>query len=397
MTEYPIQIHADPTGRIRCEVSRGEEVLSWVVSVPHQIRVGAATVPIAYVGPVKTIEVERGRGLARRALLTSLEAQRRAGAALSLLHGIDDFYPQFGYVQAGPDQYIQLRQLDRPVLFPDGWSVRPFVAADLPACQYLHARMTASVIGAIVRPQDGATWQLLAATAADTSADRCRVVVDAAGVIGGYAWRGSRLWYVRLCEEYGPDDLVIGEVIAVNVVAADALLAACQVWAVEEGVKRGRAITQVTLPTPHLGPIAEAALFQDATLLSNYFRNGSFVVRLLALDRLLIALAPEFTIRLRALSPAFVGTIRIRTERGEATLIVDAAGDVHMGATPLGGEEVTIALPEGALARLALGGFPPAAVLARLDRPLTARPEALCACLFPHRQTHIFAADRGVE
>jgi hypothetical protein len=55
-------------------------------------------------------------------------------------------------------------------------------------------------------------------------------------------------------------------------------------------------------------------------------------------------------------------------------------------------ETIEVALPQSALARLALGGYPPQDVLARIESP-GPRAAELVAALFPLRRWHIYPAD----
>lgn len=382
--------------KTRTEVQVDGTLASWVASTPQTIHIGVATVPVAYIGPVETAEGWRGQGYARLAIESSLEAQRRSPAALSILHGIDDFYPQFGYAQAGPDQYIELTRLNRATSLPDGWRARPLTPPDLPAIRALYDRLAPSIDGATLRDPDCAVWRQLALAASGEADDQCRVVVDSAGEIGGYAWRGKPFWYVQLCERYGPNVLVIGEALAADPRAADAILVTCREWGREEAAQ-GRAIEKVTLLAPHMGSIADAARHQDATLLSNHFRSGSFMAQVLDSRRFVAALAPEFARRLRAASPTFVGTIRFQTERDEATLTVTEVGNVSLVEDSRRGEAVLLTLPQTAVARLAFGGFPPEDLLNRLGTLLDDDARVLCTVLFPRRHTYFFAADRGVD
>ena len=157
-----VNLIADSSGKTRVAIQRGADPISWVVSTPQVIRVGAATLPITYIGPVETIMEYRGQGYARQALETSLIQQRQSAAALSMLHGIDDFYPKFGFAQAGPEQYIQLTKLDRSTALPEGWRARPFVLADLPRLQQIYDHSSTQITGATVRALDGAAGQQLA-------------------------------------------------------------------------------------------------------------------------------------------------------------------------------------------------------------------------------------------
>src|SRR5258708_3422206 len=83
-------------------VVEGQQVSSCKV-FPLTLRVGAATVRIDGMGEVGTHEEHRNRGYSRRVLDAALDRMAAGDAALSVLYGIPNFYPKFGYVTVGPE------------------------------------------------------------------------------------------------------------------------------------------------------------------------------------------------------------------------------------------------------------------------------------------------------
>ena len=67
--------------------------------------------------------------------------------------------------------------------------------------------------------------------------DDCQVAIAPNGQIQAHFWRGNGLNYVNLDELYFPASLCIGEVVADNPTAADAILAACRAFAAEESIR----------------------------------------------------------------------------------------------------------------------------------------------------------------
>src|ERR1041385_4071760 len=85
------------------ELRLGERSISRLWIVPFVLHIGKAKVRMDGIGGVGTDEEYRNRGYSRRVLEATVEHMQRGDAALSMLYGIRDFYPKFGYVTAGPD------------------------------------------------------------------------------------------------------------------------------------------------------------------------------------------------------------------------------------------------------------------------------------------------------
>jgi hypothetical protein len=326
-----------------------------------------------------------------------------------MLYGIIDFYPKFGYATAGPDHRIELTNLSEPPPMPAGWWVRPFTPADLPTVRRLYDQGTAAGVGAAVRSPEARCWSRLAAPGNESPPD-CRVIEDSSGAVHAYAWRARWHWYVDMLERAQPPNaFVLGEVMADGPASADALLAACRAWAVEESAERPEPIERVLLALPPEGHVAAAAMHQSARFVQRYTRCGSSMARVLDVHRLLEALKPELARRLQAAGSRFAGTLLFRTDLGDAALTINpegigvAGGDpsvssVSPGAAPDAGghdpDRLEVRLPQTALARLALGAFPPGDLLDRLEDPVDRRARALLEVLFPLCHPHMHLPDR---
>lgn len=440
----------------------GQRSVSGLAIIPYTLCIGVARVRMDGIGDVGTEADCRRRGYARRVLEASVHWMQEHDAALSMLYGIRDFYPKFGFATAGPDHFIHLTDLSRDADLPAGWRARPVAATDLPAVQRLYAQSTATAVGAAVRGPDEPVWSRLAALAAPAAPaaqrtqrtgldmasggesdrdsrndaggsgdagrkaamDECRVVENQAGQIVAYAWLGKGCWYVDRTERHEADALVIGEVMAVSTLAADALLAACRGWANDEAERRDRPVRRVVLALPPEGPVAAAAMNQDAWVNRTYSRQADSMVRVINAGRLLAALRPELVRRLRVANIDFAGTLHVQTDIGSATVSLATDGATQSGAAiPADGEtascaashafhafhappmaapsagdragaQITVALPQTALARLALGAFPPGDLLARLEQPPSDKARELLEALFPWRNPHMYLPDR---
>jgi predicted acetyltransferase len=73
-----------------------------------EMRIGAAVVRMDGIGGVSTLEPYRNQGHARHVLNAAIAHMSAGDAALTMLYGITDFYPKFGYATAGPDYLLEL-------------------------------------------------------------------------------------------------------------------------------------------------------------------------------------------------------------------------------------------------------------------------------------------------
>jgi hypothetical protein len=406
--EPRLVVHAEPGRDTRVDLMDGECSVSWLWIIPLTLRIGVATVRMDGIGGVGTEEEFRNRGYSRRVLEGTIEQMRQGEAALSMLYGIPNFYPKFGYATAGPDHFIWLTRLADEAILPAGWQARPFTPADLPAVRRLYDENTADGVGCAVRAAGG--WRRLAEPKGEAGHD-CRVVVDREGQVRAYAWRARWHWYVDILERDEPDGLVIAEVMADGPAAADAVLTACRQWATEEAARRSSPLQRVVLPLTPEGFVAAAAMHQSASFVHRFVRCGSSMARVLDVARLLEALKPELTRRLSAAGSRFAGALYFQTEIGEAMLTVAPDGLTVEGLAPEGSagtdqggtarpgpaasaEKIELRLPQATLARLALGALPPGDLLARLEQPPDEKTGQLLETLFPLRRPHLYLPDR---
>jgi GNAT superfamily N-acetyltransferase len=384
--------------------------VSRVVIVPMLMRIGAAVVRMDGIGGVSTEEEFRNRGYSRRVMETAVEQMRRGDAALSTLFGIEDFYQKFGYETTGPEYTVvlPLAEATAPTRsLPRGWRFRPLTPGDMPAVMRLYHANTRRATGALVRHDAGddpsqterladlnpdarkiglRAWNRLQGVAVEPGDDACRVLVDQSGRIGAYAWFGAN-WWMGVRRRDLPGAFHIAEGMARDAEVADTLLVACRTWAEEAGSDGDG----IALAIPPEGPVAMAAAYEGGQMLGVYTRGGNFMGRVLDLGRLLRLLQPELAARVRSARLPFQGRLNFRTDEDEAAIVI-RDDDVQVDGRASGG--LVVELPQTALARLCLGGFDPADVLARLPNRPNAEVEAVLRALFPRRMPHIYPMDR---
>jgi predicted N-acetyltransferase YhbS len=406
-----IVVAQQPSGTSTVWLEREGKWVSRVVIIPMLMRIGAAVVRMDGIGGVDTEEEYRNRGYARRVMERAVGLIRAGDAALSTLFGIQDFYQKFGYETAGPEYTVVMPFDDASAAtssLPSGWIARPLRFEDLSAVMRLYHLNTRRATGALVRhdayddPTESTrladcnpearkiglrAWNRLQKIASAPGEDACRVLLDDAGEIAAYAWFGAN-WWMGVRRRDFPGAFNIAEAMARDARAADALLAACRIWANEMGSE----YEKVALAVPPEGPVASAAAYEGAEISSVYTRGGDFMARVLDVDRLLRQLLPELTARILATRSHFRGQLKIRTEDGNVSLFISPDGVSADGRSA--GNHLTVELPQAMLARLCLGGFDTADVLARL--PQRPDPEAalLLRALFPRRFPHIYPMDR---
>jgi hypothetical protein len=384
--------------------------VSRVVIVPMLMRIGAAVVRMDGIGGVSTEEEFRNRGYSRRVMETAVEQMRRGDAALSTLFGIEDFYQKFGYETTGPEYTVvlPLAEATAPTRsLPRGWRFRPLTPGDMPAVMRLYHANTRRATGALVRHDAGddpseterladlnpdarkiglRAWNRLQGIAVEPGEDACRVLVDQSGRIGAYAWFGAN-WWMGIRRRDLPGAFHIAEGMARDAEVADTLLVACRTWAEEAGSDGDG----IALAIPPEGPVAMAAAYEGGQMLGVYTRGGNFMGRVLDLGRLLRLLQPELAARVRSARLPFQGRLNFRTDEDEVAIVI-RDDDVQVDGRASGG--LVVELPQTALARLCLGGFDPADVLARLPNRPNAEVEAVLRALFPRRMPHIYPMDR---
>ncbi|MGH2617334.1 MAG: hypothetical protein ACRDJC_19045, partial [Thermomicrobiales bacterium] len=169
---------------------------------------------------------------------------------------------------------------------------------------------------------------------------------------------------------------------------ADTLLAACRMCADET---EGR-YESVALAIPPEGHVAWAVAYEGGHMLCMYTRGGDFMGRVLDIGRLLRQLLPELVARVRSVRQPFRGRLTFRTDEGEAAIVI--MPDNVLIDEEANGNGLVVELPQTALARLCLGGFDPADVLARLPSKPDPEAAALLRMLFPKRTPHIYPMDR---
>jgi hypothetical protein len=396
MTQPELRIFPVEEGDRRVELISDGASISRCTIVPFTLRIGAARVRMDGIAAVGTDPAYRMQGHAATVMCAAVEDMRRRDAALSMLYGIMNFYPRFGYATAGPDHLLFLGGLGPEVHLPPGWAVRELAEGDLPVVKALYDLQAAGDVGAALRTEQSRSWQRLSALPGTQPADDgCRVIVRPDGRVAGYAWWAGWHWYARQMQQRDPEAFIVAEAFAEDFAAADALLDACRLWAQERSRQREAPIRRVCIPAPPGSRLVAAATRQWAEVILRYQPCGQSMARVLDVRRLFQALEPELTARARANGRVRQTLLRFETDLGAATLRLDGSGGVVLASSDdAAADALRVQLPQSELARLAIGALAPADVLERLEHRPEARAIELLQILFPHRHPHMYLPDR---
>lgn len=387
ITGFPFRLRPNPDRSTTVELMVADVCVSRATIVPMTIRIGTATVRMDGIGCVGTDDTHRHRGYSRRVMDHAVKLMKKGDAPLTTLFGIQHFYPKFGYATVGGEATIRLRSLDEDNQVPEGSHSRRGRPADLPRLKTLYRDGTREAVGALVRPDDGIGWRHMQTSLTDDG-DDCIVTTDEADEVVAYAWRSSKSWWMQQWSRRDPEIFKVGEAFAVSPRAADALLAACRQWAAAHGA------SMVELAIPGNGVLGMSAALQGSTIATLHDRDGEFMGRSTGVHDLMTAMRPELERRWRAARSGWRGSLELRT--GEDAVKI-TLGDEHVAVSAVdeSGVETDALVIEsspGNVARLVLGSFDPAELLARSGTS----PDAIevMATLFPKRHPHIAPADR---
>ena len=381
------QLRPNPDRSTTVVLTIDDVTISRATIVPMTIRIGAASVRMDGIGGVGTDDAHRHRGYSRRVMDYAVELMKQGDAPLTTLYGIPHFYPKFGYATVGGEAIIRLVSLDEDNQVPEGSHSRRGRPADLPRLKTLYRDGTREAVGALVRPDDGIGWRHMKTSLTDDG-DDCIVITDEADEVVAYAWRSSKSWWMQQWSRRDAEVFKVAEAFAVSPRAADALLAACRQWAAAHGA------SMVELAIPGNGVLGMSAALQSSAIATRYERDAEFMGRSTGVHDLMTALQPELERRWRAARAGWTGTLELRT--GEDAVGI-ALGEEDVAIVPVHDSDdradtLVIESSPGNVARLVLGSFDPAELLARSGTS----PDAIevMAVLFPKRHPHIAPADR---
>ncbi len=364
------------------ELLVGDEVASWLTVIDYQIRIGTARVSMAGIGGVETKHEHRRKGYMRTLFEDTVTYMLTQGYDVSMLFGIANFYPKFGYATCLPKYKLSVttREAERAVdsttakVNMSQYTMRLIEEADMPKVVKLYNRHNADKTCSLVRNptefkafRKGTWWG---------------VKVEA------WLWENANGQIVAYAVWDKSDEAV--NVVEVESYADTLFPTLLYTFAVQAIEKR---CENINLYMPFDHPFAEFVQRYGCKWTIQNPKNSDGMMRVLNQDTLFEKLQPELEHRLQvARLGAYTGTLIIQTDLGTTTLDIDK-GTVTASTGSKTDRPATLTLSQDQLIQLVVGYRSardivndPAVKVARDSVPLL-------DALFPKTHPYVWLAD----
>ncbi|MCL5998859.1 MAG: GNAT family N-acetyltransferase [Chloroflexi bacterium] len=130
-----------------------DQLVSWLTIIDYQMRIGSAVVRMAGIGGVETHHKHRMQGHMRVLFEDTVQYMLAQGYDISMLFGIPNFYPKFGYAVClpWPKATVQTRDAELAQTEAVPCNMRPVGPDDLSAIIDLYNQRNASRTCSLVR------------------------------------------------------------------------------------------------------------------------------------------------------------------------------------------------------------------------------------------------------
>lgn len=156
LERYSKMLRTDPTYRMEQTriILEDGRIVGSVRVADRKMKIGSALVNLAGIADVYTHPQFRGKGYARALMEHTLkEYMVDRGYDLTILFGVPNFYPQFGYVTALPN-YTTTVEVSKTGKVKEVGKLRKFRKDDLAALMDIHRASESPLIGTILRSKD---------------------------------------------------------------------------------------------------------------------------------------------------------------------------------------------------------------------------------------------------
>lgn len=337
------------------------EVVCWLTLIDYQMRIGAAQVRMAGIAGVETKEQHRMKSYMRYLFNDTLVYMQTEGYDVSMLFGIPNFYPKFGYATCMTNTHFALKTRVAEQASAQPLTARALTADDVPYVIDMYNAHNAARTCSIVRTAEhftgfpiGSGWWRKAESA---------ILLDAAGDRCGYA-----AW------DKHNDDANIIELECASPAHYASALAACAQIAIP------KLASQITFHMPLDHPFAVYARRFGARWTVEYPHDADGMLRIVNQASLFEKIMPELQHRAAAGKP---GWLTLRTELGDLALHFSEPSE-HVGA---------MNLPQHVLAQLLCGYRDSRDVLADPAVRAEGAVSAQLDTLFPCGHAYVWHAD----
>lgn len=356
-------------------VEEDGKVVAHVRIVDHPMRIGSAVVRMGGISGVCTHPRYRKRGYAAALMRDSVAYMRAHGFDVSMLFGIQDFYPKFGYSVCLNRFSIKMAAKGTARCEAKGL-VRKIKPEELVQAASMYAKDNACRTCSVVRSEEfwrydrkGVVWSW-----PYVNFDEWYAVCDEADRVLGYfcAKEGKR---IELYEVAGGNDAVFSTILRYLGDRAKASF-----------------VGEISLIVPPDAPMAQFCFEKDAKLEVSYRENGNGMMRIIHLEGLFGKIKGELQTRLKHSEfKDWEGAFTLRTGIGALDFEV-ARGSLEV--KPGERERArSVEMPQSLLIKLVVGCADPRRILSKPD--VKVAPELvgpLCA-LFPQGTPFIWGND----
>ena len=357
-------------------VEEDGRVVAHVRIVDHPMRIGSAVVRMGGISGVCTHPAYRKRGYAAALMRDSMEYMRTHGFDVSMLFGIRDFYPKFGYSVCLNRFSIKMAAKGTAGCEGKG-CVRKIKPEELSQAASMYAEHNAHRTCSVVRSGEfwqhdrkGAVWSW-----PYVNFDEWYAVCDEADRMLGYFCAKEERGRVELYEAAGGNDEVFSTILQYLGVRAKASF-----------------MGEISLILPPDAPMAQFCFEKDAKLEAFYREDGDGMMRIIHLEGLFGKLKEELEARLRHSEfKDWEGAFTLRTDIGALDFEV-ARGvlDVKPGDQ---GRTLSVEMPQSLLIKLVVGYADPLRLLSKSDVEVARELVGPLCALFPRGTPFIWGND----
>ena len=315
------------------------EPIARLLIADRQMRIGCAQVRMGGIGGVWTDRQHRKQGHMRALMDRAVQFMRDEGFEVSLLFGITDFYPRWGYATMIPDQRLTIAT-ESALRAARDLKVRAYRRGEMPLLDAIYNSVNALRTCSIVRPVFPCAERARPSSALEPpkmprdtfrmgtrffTTVKVFVVEDERGRIVGYGVY-DREHVDRHTGEKTPiqDEVAVAEVGATQQRAYDAILAHLGRLA----QSRPGGIEQIVAFVPMDDPFALHCRSYGAEQQLSALPDGGAMMRIINLERLFEKLEPELTRRVagRGLSGKLalvtdLGSVAVRVSNRSARVV----------------------------------------------------------------------------
>jgi predicted acetyltransferase len=352
-----------------------DQAVAWLEIIDHQMRIGSAQVRMAGIGGVETCREHRKKGYMRELMEDSLVYMVEQGYDVSMLFGISDFYPKFGYAACLPSHklVVQTRDAEDAGRYAATYTMRRIQGSDMEAVLELYngnnADRTCSVVRSVecfpTFPKGSSYW------GDGASADG--FVLEDGGQLVAYAVFDKSRRVVNAIEVESVDPHIY-----------PTLLYELARMAIDQRCGH------ITLFMPPDHPFTEYAQRYGGEWTSEYPKNGGGMMRIVNQGTLFQKIGSELERRAVACRSELSGAMTIRTDIGTTTLrLADGALRVEAG----GQAAISVELSQDKLMQLVAGYRRARDVLNDPGVRLRGDVEPILDALFPKGHPYVWLAD----